>query len=102
MLHTERIHRPQMNNIKILQINTNRSRAALDMALKTSNELNISIIVISEPNRWAIENGNYWIHDDAQDTAIKILKNRSVKEKGSGTGYYYITVSNITIHSCYC
>ena len=40
-----------MAQIKILQINTNRSQPAQDLALATAKDLVAGIVIISEPNK---------------------------------------------------
>lgn len=88
--------------MKILQINTNRKQEALDMALATANRLNISFILISEPNKTQMGKRSQWISDDRLDSGIIILdKTAKVQAQGKGVGYTYIKVNNIYIFSCY-
>ena len=93
---------PNLIRIKILQINTNRSRAAHDMALATANSIKAGLILLSEPNRNAIRHRKDWIFDVELDTAIKILdRNIAIIGQGYGHGYTYVTIPNCTIYSCY-
>lgn len=90
------------SNIKLLQINTNRSRPAMNMALAMGNEIGASAILVSEPNQIMIRNRKDWIKDVEVDSAIKILDhNIAVKNMGHGTGYTYIEIAEFTIYSCY-
>ena len=89
--------------IKVLQINTNRSRPAHDMALATAKEMGAKILVVSEPNRSAIRNRKDWIYDSEIDVALTILdSNIAVKRQGSGQGFSYVTTTQFTIFGCYC
>lgn len=90
-----------MNNIRILQINLNRSRAAHDLALETAQELKADIILLSEPNLRAIKNRKDWICDKEQNTAIKILSNIPLKNQSSGPGFSCVTLPELTIYSVY-
>lgn len=87
----------------VLQINTNRSQSALDMAYKVGLRTNASLLLVSEPNKKAIKGRKDWIYDQEMDSAIKILdKNLVVTGQGHGHGFSYASVTGYTIYSCYC
>lgn len=91
-----------MKEVKFLQINTNRSRPAHDLALATANKIGAGIIAISEPNKNAIKNRRDWIFDEHLDTAIKVLDRRLVvKGQGYGHGFTYVETASFTVYSCY-
>lgn len=88
--------------MKILQINTNRSRASLDMALHIGKNIKASLILVSEPNRLTIRDRKDWIFDKEIDTAIKILdKDAVIIDQGHGPGFTYVKMTKFTIYSCY-
>lgn len=86
---------------KILQINTNRSHDALDLALATARNLSVDLILISEPNKKLIEKKG-WLSDSRKDSCIVIL-NSDIKiiERGEGEGFTYIKTQEFSIFSCY-
>lgn len=64
--------------------------------------MEVGILLLSEPNKKAIEARNDWIFDDELDTAIKILDpNIAIKEQGKGKGFSYVKTSDFTVYSCY-
>lgn len=88
--------------IKFLQINVNRSRPAHDMALATSKNLGVGILIISEPNRNALRGRKDWFYDADLNTAIKIIDpNITIKDQGHGNGFSFVTTKDFTIYSCY-
>lgn len=88
--------------MKLLQINTNRSRPAMDIALATGLENKMSAILISEPNQLMIKGRKDWIQDAEADTAIKILDtNIVISNQGYGQGFTYVTMAEYTVYSCY-
>lgn len=87
---------------RILQINTNRSRTALDISLATALKLQADIILLSEPNKAKMVQNTAWITDDRIDAGIIILnKNLEICNHGRGDGYCYITTKEAMIFSCY-
>ncbi|KAJ8934071.1 hypothetical protein NQ314_013609, partial [Rhamnusium bicolor] len=87
--------------LRILQLNANRSSIAHDLLEATAVELQIDILVISEPNRKKIS-GNAWMMDEAGDVAIKLRnKDLSVKGHGHGNGYAWVDLNVVRIYSCY-
>lgn len=90
----------KMSRMKFLQINTNRSHVAFDVALATAAKLNIDMILMSEPNKFKIR--EKWICDGRQDTGILILnKNLRISKQGSGDGFTYVITKDYIIFSCY-
>lgn len=88
--------------MKLLQINTNRSIPAHDMALATAKDIGAGIILLSEPNKKIIKNRKDWIYDDDIDAAIKVTDgNIVVKRQGQGPSFAYIATNMFTIYSCY-
>lgn len=88
--------------IRVLQINANRSRQALDLALETGQKIGASFLLVSEPNKLAIKHRKDWISDEKLDTAIKLLNRQIVvKDQGYGPGFTFVTTPDITIYSCY-
>lgn len=87
---------------KILQINANRSHPALDLALATGRQVGASVVLISEPNRAAIQSRKDWFTDPEWDTAIKVVaENLVILGSGSGAGFTYVTTQWCTIYNCY-
>lgn len=90
-----------MTSLKFLQINLNRSRAAHDLTLQTAQDMKADIILLSEPNRRAIKDRKDWIYDNEQNAAIKVLSTIPVKTRGSGPGFAFVTIPNLTVYSIY-
>ena len=65
-----------MGNIKILQVNSGRSKRAHDMAFYTAEKTDADMIIVGEPNRSLIKNN--WIVDAQGDVAIYI-RNRNLR-----------------------
>lgn len=88
--------------MRILQINTNRSRPAQYLTIATAKNIGAEILLVSEPNRNAICNRKNFVQDANLDTAIKILStNIKIKNQGCGPGFAYIESEEFTIYSCY-
>lgn len=88
--------------MRILQINTNRSRQAHDMALSTAINLKVDVLIVSEPNVAAVRARMDWICDENYNSAIKILSNKiGVRNQGHGNGFSYVETSELTLFSCY-
>lgn len=89
-------------DISYLQINTNRSRAALDMAVQYGKERKTKILLISEPNQLSIAGRKDFIYDEKFDTAIKVLDGEMViEDHGHGSGFSYVEAGGVTVYSCY-
>lgn len=89
------------NTIKILQLNTNRSRPAHDLSLATALDIKADILLISEPNRRAIRERKDWVFDREVDAAIKCISNIPIISRGYGTGFAFIKLAEFTIYSVY-
>lgn len=88
--------------MKILQINTNRSRQAHDMALATTINQNVDILIVTEPNVKAVRDKMDWICDEDYATSIKILTNNiAVRNQGYGKGLSYIATTQLALYNCY-
>lgn len=77
-------------NIKILQINVDRARAAHDLAYATANKIGADMMIISEPNKKAARNRAV-ITDEREDVAI-ICLNKKIGVKGHRTGKGYVNI----------
>lgn len=89
-------------DLKVLQINTNRSREAHDMAIHTAREPNATFLLLSEPNRAAVKGRKDWIYDESINSAIKIMDNTvTTIKQGCSKNFSYVTTKNTTIYSCY-
>lgn len=84
---------------RILQINTNRSKGAQDLALQTAVQLNIDILTITEPNISSL--GEQWIADETKVAAIKWMKQGLQIKRGKEKGFTWATHKNLTVYSCY-
>lgn len=86
---------------KIIQANVNRSRAALDVLYAEARREGKDIIVVSEPNRTAMNNPG-WISDPRLDSAIRVMPNGpAVIKHGAGQGYVWVESKEFVIFSCY-
>lgn len=84
-----------------LQINADRSAAAIDLAWATAVKYGSKYILVSEPNI-AATRGPRWFRDLRGDAAIGFVGQKSgVVDTGSGNGFVWIrTVDNTVIFSC--
>lgn len=89
--------------IKFLQVNAHRSSACHDLVDKVTSEQNISMLLISEPNKILVTNNSLdWIIDQRGDAAIKLAdKNLRVENVGRGQGFVWVKVDELHIFSCY-
>lgn len=96
-------HSKRQPTVKFLQINKNRSRGALDLAVETGRKIGASLVLISEPNKLAIKHRKDWISDGELDTAIYVLDRQlRIKDQGYGPGFSYVATPELTVYSCYC
>lgn len=90
-----------MMNIKILQTNLGRERAAHDLAYATAVKEKIDIMVVGEPNK-KIASNIKWIQDKRSDVAVLFLnKNLEIIEVNSNEGYLRIKMKDLYIYCCY-
>lgn len=88
--------------MRILQINVNKSKQAHDMALATARNLNVDVLILSEPNVITLRNRRDWIYDERFKSAVKILNNQiKIDSQGRGRGYSYVAMAKFTLFSCY-
>lgn len=86
-------------NIKVLQVNIGRKRAAYDLIFQTAKEHDIDITLVSETNKTKAKNG---MVDKDLDTQIIIHnENISVTRQGAGKGYNWIEMKDAFFFSCY-
>ena len=85
----------------MLQINVNRSVQAMDLARATAAQLNADVLAITEPNVASARRAANSITDLEEDTTIIVLSNLQICKKGTGNGYVYIQLNDLTIVSLY-
>lgn len=89
-------------DMKLLQVNTNRSRPAHDLALATANDIGADIILVSEPNVKAVQGRKDWVYDRQLDAAIKVLNPSTVVSgRGQGNGFCCINTPSFEVYSVY-
>lgn len=76
--------------IQLLQINVNRSRRAHDLLHMAALETNVSMLLISAPNKSVIE-APPWYIDAREDTAIRILSWDISVIDGFRPGFHMVT-----------
>ncbi|KAJ8910525.1 hypothetical protein NQ315_012822 [Exocentrus adspersus] len=74
------------------------SRPAHDLALGTANELGAGIILMSEPNRNAIQLRKDWLYDTDIDTAIKVKDRNIIIKKARDRPKLYLH-RNTCVHN---
>lgn len=83
--------------MKVLQINLDRGREALDLMSKTAREEQCDLCLIQEPNKKRTE--DWYGHEDAK---IKVLnQSHVVAKKGTGLGHTFFDIDQIRFISCY-
>ncbi|KAK9731181.1 hypothetical protein QE152_g13940 [Popillia japonica] len=92
----------QSRGLRILQTNLNRMRAAHDMAFVTAVDLDIDVVVVSEPNKKIIE-GKRWCKDKRQDVAILFHNQKTrIKRLDIGEGMIAIHFQSFVMYCVYC
>lgn len=88
-------------HIKILQTNLGRGKNAHSMAQETADQLDIDLVLVSEPNK-RISEGFSWIPDLNADVAFNI-KNRNLQLASihKGEGFVVLELENIKIIGAY-
>lgn len=87
--------------MKFLQINTNRSQGAHDMALATATHKGTDVLLVSEPNKKMMV-PNVWLYDEQKDTGIRIFNPElKIKKRGKADGLTYIVTPEFALCSCY-
>lgn len=86
----------------LLQINANRSLAAMDLAMATAGRYGAKFILVSEPHLITLKNRNRWFVDRRKDAAIGFLGSSSqVTATGAGEGFVWVRTDGIVVYSCY-
>lgn len=74
----------------------------MDLALATAKNMDIDIVLISEPNKAMLQKQKEWVVDENLDACIVILRNETeMKKSGNGAGFCYIETNKYTVFSCY-
>ncbi|KAK9722854.1 Endonuclease-reverse transcriptase [Popillia japonica] len=77
-------------------------RAAHDMAFATAVDLDIDVVVVSEPNKKIIE-GKRWCKDKRQDVAILFHNQKTrIKRLDIGEGMIAIHFQSFVMYCVYC
>jgi hypothetical protein len=86
--------------MRIIEINTNRSRVALDMLQEAAIRYRIDIAIVCEPNFAAI-NTEVWTRDNRDDVAISCMGNMTVYATGQGDGYVWVELQHVVVIGVY-
>lgn len=72
------------------------------MALATAHNLEVDVLIVSEPNITAIRERKDWVFDEHHRSAIKLINmDVNITSQGQGKGYAYIKTEKFTLFSCY-
>lgn len=86
---------------RFLQINANRSAAAMDLAVATAANYRADYLVVSEPNI-AYTKKSGWFNDSRNDASIRATGNGPhFLESGGGRGFVWVRTSGFVLYSCY-
>nr|XP_022916194.1 uncharacterized protein LOC111426083 [Onthophagus taurus] len=87
--------------IKIMQVNTNRSAEAMNIVERNIAKKEIDVVIVSEPNKRKIETGK-WLKNGDMSVAIKIT-NLDIRANSweEGSGFVAIKTKIGTIVGCY-
>ncbi|XP_039763119.1 uncharacterized protein LOC120635973 [Pararge aegeria] len=89
------------SDIKVLQINLDRTRVAHDLLAVTAKEHKIDLAIIAEPNRKILE-ARDWVTDCRGDVSLVIFNNSiQTKVVARGNGFIAMKVFELTVYSCY-
>lgn len=87
--------------MKILQVNVDRGREAMDLLYKTVEDKNVDIIILAEPNRIKVIKGQ-WYTERNLDAAIGVVnKQIKIEDTGNGPGFVWVELEKMVIYSCY-
>lgn len=88
--------------MKILQLNTNRSRASYNTLTALASRLQTDILLISEPNA-SVTTSSSWILDSRGDAALQVLHpdRLAIHGTGAGQGFAWVELTEMIIFSCY-
>lgn len=81
----------------LLQINTNRSAAAMDLAMATAAKYETEYICVSEPNIATIQkSSSRWYVDNKKDAAIGYVGPRSrIMATEASNGYVWVLIDGV-------
>ncbi|XP_057666046.1 uncharacterized protein LOC130899891 [Diorhabda carinulata] len=88
--------------IRVLQINVGRARLAHDLTHAKAAQLEVDLLIVSEPNKKLTEGGG-WVQDKRKDVAV-LFRNRDigVRRLQREAGYVVVELDcEITIVACY-
>lgn len=87
--------------LKILQVNLGRGKAAHDLAFLTSEEEDVDVLVVAEPNK-KIASGRRWIADGNLDVAVYFVnKNVGVVDHICRDSYVSVEFEDFRMVACY-
>lgn len=90
-----------LGQIRFLQGNLNRSRAAQELLYQIVREKSIDVAVMSEPNKKSVSKGG-WHLDQRLDVGIRVYNpNIKIDEAGRGEGFAWVAMKRLTIVGCY-
>lgn len=96
LVQVRQIASKMVGNLKILQMNVGRSRAATDLAMATAN-----LLVVVEPNIRKVQ-GKSWARDLDCWVAINVINGDLRQPKcHRGNGYLVLEFEEITLVGCY-
>ncbi|GJQ67290.1 hypothetical protein Trydic_g8191 [Trypoxylus dichotomus] len=89
------------DEIRVIQINTNRSRLADELLYQLAFETNTDIVLISEQYR--NRDQPTWFSNPRTTSAIWISSSRNIRVEGHGSeeGFVWVTCEAMTFFSCY-
>lgn len=83
--------------ITFLQINVGTCCGAQDLSYQTASKVRAQILIISEPAR---KTPDHWVISN-NGTCVIGIRGINVTDKGSGNGFAWTKVDNLTVYSCY-
>lgn len=88
-------------SLNILQTNLGKGRAAHDLAYATAKQMNIDIMIVSEPNKNIVK-GSEWIKDERVDVAVMFVNKKVIMTHVDlGVGYVCFSLVNCDFYCCY-
>lgn len=88
--------------LRLLQVNLNRCRKAMDMLNHICSKERIDIAIVQEPNKNMTKDNIRWITDENINAAFYIANKRmDIKLICEGNGFVEIETSGIKLLSCY-
>lgn len=87
--------------LKILQLNANRSRLVMDEALAAARQNSCNILVISEPNLASLRNMEYFTDDTNGAVLVDVTGDLGAADVRSSTGFVVATTVKTAVISLY-